>query len=132
MEDFEVVCRGLYRALCIREKNMQQSLQRFPKTPSQYLRTIEGETWKPSDSGPGTSRHPRGFLWFQHGAGLRKGLCKALPRPLLGVTVVTGVSLPAVWGGGARQAWEVWAGSLMEFSFCCSVHPTSEGWTGSL
>ncbi|XP_005059467.1 PREDICTED: AMP deaminase 1 isoform X3 [Ficedula albicollis] len=52
VEDFEAVCRGLYRALCIREKNMQQSLQRFPKTPSQYLRTIEGETWKPSDVGP--------------------------------------------------------------------------------
>nr|XP_030148015.3 AMP deaminase 1 isoform X2 [Taeniopygia guttata] len=52
VEDFEVVCRGLYRALCIREKNMQQSLQRFPKTPSQYLRTIEGEPWKPSDAGP--------------------------------------------------------------------------------
>ncbi|XP_041278704.1 AMP deaminase 1 isoform X2 [Onychostruthus taczanowskii] len=52
VEDFEVVCRGLYRALCIREKNMQQSLQRFPKTPSQYLRAIEGEPWKPSDAGP--------------------------------------------------------------------------------
>uniref|UniRef100_A0A8C9NJH4 AMP deaminase n=1 Tax=Serinus canaria TaxID=9135 RepID=A0A8C9NJH4_SERCA len=52
VEDFEVVCRGLYRALCIREKNMQQSLQRFPKTPSQYLRSIEGEPWKPSDLGP--------------------------------------------------------------------------------
>ncbi|NXR92600.1 AMPD1 deaminase, partial [Hypocryptadius cinnamomeus] len=52
VEDFEVVCRGLYRALCIREKNMQQSLQRFPKTPSQYLRAIEGEPWKPSDVGP--------------------------------------------------------------------------------
>ncbi|XP_062365800.1 AMP deaminase 1 isoform X2 [Cinclus cinclus] len=48
VEDFEVVCRGLYRALCIREKNMQQSLQRFPKTPSQYLRTIEGKPWKPT------------------------------------------------------------------------------------
>ncbi|XP_041316472.1 AMP deaminase 1 isoform X1 [Pyrgilauda ruficollis] len=52
VEDFEVVCRGLYRALCIREKNMQQSLQRFPKTPSQYLRAMEGEPWKPSDAGP--------------------------------------------------------------------------------
>lgn len=80
MEDFEVVCRGLYRALCIREKNMHQSLQRFPKTPSQYLRAIEGEPWKPSDVGPGTSRHPRGFLWLQRGAGLRKGLCKALAQ----------------------------------------------------
>lgn len=67
VEDFEVVCRGLYRALCIREKNMQQSLQRFPKTPSQYLRTIEGEPWKPSDAGPGTARHPRGFLCPQQG-----------------------------------------------------------------
>ncbi|NWV01803.1 AMPD1 deaminase, partial [Upupa epops] len=51
-EDFEVVCKGLYRALCIREKYMQQSLQRFPRTPSQYLRTIEGEVWKASDTGP--------------------------------------------------------------------------------
>ncbi|XP_057231197.1 AMP deaminase 1 [Malurus melanocephalus] len=48
VEDFEVVCRGLYRALCIREKHMQRSLQRFPKTPSQYLRAIEGEPWKPT------------------------------------------------------------------------------------
>uniref|UniRef100_A0A8C9NEV1 AMP deaminase n=1 Tax=Serinus canaria TaxID=9135 RepID=A0A8C9NEV1_SERCA len=47
VEDFEVVCRGLYRALCIREKNMQQSLQRFPKTPSQYL------TGQGSDTCPG-------------------------------------------------------------------------------
>ncbi|NXQ35025.1 AMPD1 deaminase, partial [Alaudala cheleensis] len=52
VEDFEVVCRGLYRALCIREKNMQQSLQRFPKTPSQYLCAIEGKPWKPTDAGP--------------------------------------------------------------------------------
>lgn len=99
VEDFEVVCRGLYRALCIREKNMQQSLQRFPKTPSQYLRSIEGEPWKPSDVGPGTSRHPQGFLWLQPGAGLRKGLYKALvqapPWCHSG-----GVSLPAVWGLG--------------------------------
>ncbi|NXE38325.1 AMPD1 deaminase, partial [Ptilorrhoa leucosticta] len=80
VEDFEVVCRGLYRALCIREKHMQQSLQRFPKMPSQYLRTIEGEPWKPSDIGPGTSRHPRGFLWLQHGVGLRKGLWKVLAQ----------------------------------------------------
>ncbi|KAH0618956.1 hypothetical protein JD844_018532 [Phrynosoma platyrhinos] len=49
VEDFESVCRGLYRALCIREKYMQKSLQRFPKTPSQFLRTIENEVWKPND-----------------------------------------------------------------------------------
>ncbi|XP_061218760.1 AMP deaminase 1 isoform X3 [Neopsephotus bourkii] len=53
VEDFEVVCKGLYRALCIREKHMQQSMQRFPRTPSQYLRTIEGKVWRASDSGPG-------------------------------------------------------------------------------
>ncbi|KAG8517632.1 AMP deaminase 1, partial [Galemys pyrenaicus] len=45
VEDFEMVCKGLYRALCIREKYMQKSFQRFPKTPSKYLRNIEGETW---------------------------------------------------------------------------------------
>ncbi|KAM9519868.1 AMP deaminase 1 [Guaruba guarouba] len=53
VEAFEVVCKGLYRALCIREKYMQQSMQRFPRTPSQYLRTIEGEVWSASDAGPG-------------------------------------------------------------------------------
>ncbi|KAJ7331804.1 hypothetical protein JRQ81_013984 [Phrynocephalus forsythii] len=49
VEDFELVCRGLYRAVCIREKYMQKSFQRFPKTPSQFLRTIENEVWKPND-----------------------------------------------------------------------------------
>ncbi|XP_021232711.1 AMP deaminase 1 isoform X2 [Numida meleagris] len=52
VEDFEVVCKGLYRALSIREKYMQKSLQRFPRTPSQYLRAIEGEVWRASDTGP--------------------------------------------------------------------------------
>ncbi|XP_009330201.1 PREDICTED: AMP deaminase 1 isoform X4 [Pygoscelis adeliae] len=52
VEDFEVVCKRLYRALCIREKYMQQSVQRFPRTPSQYLRAIEGEVWTASDTGP--------------------------------------------------------------------------------
>uniref|UniRef100_A0A8C4TNR8 AMP deaminase n=1 Tax=Falco tinnunculus TaxID=100819 RepID=A0A8C4TNR8_FALTI len=52
VEDFEIVCKGLYRALCIREKYMQQSLQRFPRTPSQYLRAIEGEVWRASSTGP--------------------------------------------------------------------------------
>lgn len=131
MEDFEVVCRGLYRALCIREKYMQQSMQRFPKTPSQYLRAMEGEPWKPSDIGPGTSRHPRGFFWLQYGAGLRKELWKALAQASCLVSQWWGVP-PTAWGGGARQAWEVWAGSLIEFSFWCSVHPASEERTGSL
>lgn len=45
VEDFEIVCKGLYRALCIREKYMQRSYQRFPKTPSKYLRSIEGQAW---------------------------------------------------------------------------------------
>ncbi|TFJ98597.1 AMP deaminase 1 [Platysternon megacephalum] len=49
IEDFEVVCGGLYRALCIREKYMQKSFQRFPKTPSQFLRNMEGEVWQADD-----------------------------------------------------------------------------------
>lgn len=57
VEDFEVVCQGLYRALCIREKYMRRSLQRFPRTPAQYLRTIEGEVWTADQScGPGSPR----------------------------------------------------------------------------
>lgn len=55
VEDFEVVCRGLYRALCIREKYMQKSFQRFPKTPSKYLRNIDGEALVANDNFyPGT------------------------------------------------------------------------------
>ena len=38
------------RVLCIREKYMQKSFQRFPKTPSQHLRNIEGEAWVPNES----------------------------------------------------------------------------------
>ncbi|KAK9404597.1 AMP deaminase 1 [Crotalus adamanteus] len=49
VEDFELVCQGLYHALCIREKNMLKSFQRFPNTPSQFLRTIEDEVWKSSE-----------------------------------------------------------------------------------
>ncbi|NXU75124.1 AMPD1 deaminase, partial [Oreotrochilus melanogaster] len=52
VEDFEAVCKGLYRALCIREKYMQKCLQRFPRTPSQYLSAIEGKVWRASDTGP--------------------------------------------------------------------------------
>lgn len=49
MDDFELACKGLYRALTIREKYMRLAYQRFPNTPSQYLREIEGEKWKPED-----------------------------------------------------------------------------------
>nr|XP_035944397.1 AMP deaminase 1 isoform X2 [Halichoerus grypus] len=50
VEDFEMVCKGLYRALCIRERYMQKSFQRFPKTPSKYLRHMEGEAWVENES----------------------------------------------------------------------------------
>ncbi|KAL0605191.1 AMP deaminase 1 [Plecturocebus cupreus] len=50
VEDFEIVCKGLYRALCIREKYMQNSFQRFPKTPSKYLRNIDGQAWVANES----------------------------------------------------------------------------------
>lgn len=49
MDDFEVSCKGLFRALTIREKYMRLAYQRFPRTASQYLRNIEGETFKPED-----------------------------------------------------------------------------------
>lgn len=49
MDDFELSCRGLYRALTIREKYMRLAYQRFPRTASQYLRDIEGETFKTED-----------------------------------------------------------------------------------
>ncbi|XP_015265093.1 PREDICTED: AMP deaminase 1-like, partial [Gekko japonicus] len=49
VEDFELVCRGLYRALCIREKYLQKSFQRFPRTPSQFMCNIENEVWKPNN-----------------------------------------------------------------------------------
>ncbi|XP_023687104.1 AMP deaminase 1 isoform X2 [Paramormyrops kingsleyae] len=49
MDDFAMSCRGLYRALCIREKYMRQAYQRFPITASEFLRKIEGEIWKTED-----------------------------------------------------------------------------------
>lgn len=49
LDDFELSCKGLYRALTIREKYMKLAFQRFPRTASQYLRDIEGETFKPDD-----------------------------------------------------------------------------------
>lgn len=49
MDDFELSCKGLYRALSIREKYMRMAYQRFPRTASQYLCAIEGEIFKPED-----------------------------------------------------------------------------------
>lgn len=49
MDDFEVSCKGLYRALSIREKYMRLALQRYPQTASQYLHEVEGEKWNPED-----------------------------------------------------------------------------------
>ncbi|XP_036068828.1 AMP deaminase 1 isoform X1 [Oryzias melastigma] len=49
MDDFELSCKGLYRALTIREKYMRLAYERFPRTASQYLRDVEGETFKVED-----------------------------------------------------------------------------------
>ncbi|XP_032898686.1 AMP deaminase 1 [Amblyraja radiata] len=49
MDDFEVACKGLYRALTIREKYMRLSVQRFFRTTSRFLRTMEHEQWKDKD-----------------------------------------------------------------------------------
>lgn len=49
MDDFEQSCKGLYRAMSIREKYMRLAYQRFPRTASQYLRDIEGEAFKEED-----------------------------------------------------------------------------------
>ncbi|XP_030640021.1 AMP deaminase 1 isoform X3 [Chanos chanos] len=49
MDDFELSCKGLYRALTIREKYMRLAYQRFPHTASEYLRKIEGEKHNPAD-----------------------------------------------------------------------------------
>jgi len=49
MDDFELACKGLYRALAIREKYMKLALQRYPRTCSQYLREMEGEHFHDED-----------------------------------------------------------------------------------
>uniref|UniRef100_A0A3B4G9V5 AMP deaminase n=1 Tax=Pundamilia nyererei TaxID=303518 RepID=A0A3B4G9V5_9CICH len=49
MDDFELACRGLYRALTIREKYMRLAFQRFPRTASQYLCQTEGESFRPEE-----------------------------------------------------------------------------------
>ncbi|XP_043572935.1 AMP deaminase 1 isoform X2 [Chiloscyllium plagiosum] len=46
VEDFELACKGLYRALTIREKYMRLSFQRFCRTTAQFLRNMENEQWK--------------------------------------------------------------------------------------
>lgn len=57
MDDFELACKGLYRALTIREKYMRLAYQRFPRTASQFLRQMEGETFKIEDQvQPGGTR----------------------------------------------------------------------------
>lgn len=61
MDDFELSCKGLYRALTIREKYMRLAFQRFPQTVSQYLREIEGETFKYDDQAePGQEKGRKG------------------------------------------------------------------------
>lgn len=61
MDDFELACKGLYRALTIREKYMRLAYQRFPRTASQFLRQMEGETFKIEDQvQPGERRYRRG------------------------------------------------------------------------
>ena len=50
MDDFELSCKGLYRALTIREKYMRLAYQRYPLTTSQYLRDIESEPFHPEDT----------------------------------------------------------------------------------
>lgn len=69
MDDFELSCRGLYRALTIREKYMRLAYQRFPRTASQYLRDIEGETFKTEDQvQPGEEKRQCGSVgWWTWG-----------------------------------------------------------------
>uniref|UniRef100_A0A672JCK7 AMP deaminase n=1 Tax=Salarias fasciatus TaxID=181472 RepID=A0A672JCK7_SALFA len=49
MDDFELSCKGLYRALTIREKYMRLAFQRYPRTTSHFLRDIESESFKIED-----------------------------------------------------------------------------------
>jgi len=49
MDDFELACKGLHRALHIREKYMKLAYQRFPRTVSQTLSDISGNPWKLED-----------------------------------------------------------------------------------
>uniref|UniRef100_A0A8C5CIU6 AMP deaminase n=1 Tax=Gadus morhua TaxID=8049 RepID=A0A8C5CIU6_GADMO len=59
MDDFELSCKGLYRAMNIREKYMRLAFQRFPNITSQYLREMEGEPFRAEDQvQPGRSPQP--------------------------------------------------------------------------
>ncbi|XP_067863387.1 AMP deaminase 1 [Heptranchias perlo] len=49
VEDFELACKGLYRALTIREKYMRLSFQRYFRTTAHFLRNLGGEQWKEED-----------------------------------------------------------------------------------
>ena len=49
MDDFELSCKGLYRAMTIREKYMRLAFQRFPNITSQYLREMEAESFRPEE-----------------------------------------------------------------------------------
>ncbi|KAG9485528.1 hypothetical protein GDO78_008550 [Eleutherodactylus coqui] len=49
VDDFELAGKGVFRALTIREKYMKTSIQRFPRTVTQYLRDIDGSIWKEQD-----------------------------------------------------------------------------------
>uniref|UniRef100_A0AAQ4RKX2 AMP deaminase n=1 Tax=Gasterosteus aculeatus aculeatus TaxID=481459 RepID=A0AAQ4RKX2_GASAC len=61
MDDFELSCKGVYRALTIREKYMRLAYQRFPLTTSEYLREIEGGSFKTEDLvQPGEERRSGG------------------------------------------------------------------------
>uniref|UniRef100_A0A672JD08 AMP deaminase n=1 Tax=Salarias fasciatus TaxID=181472 RepID=A0A672JD08_SALFA len=48
MDDFELSCKGLYRALTIREKYMRLAFQRYPRTTSHFLRDIENGLVEPT------------------------------------------------------------------------------------
>lgn len=71
MDDFEVSCKGLFRALTIREKYMKLAYQRFPRTSSQYLRNIEGESFKTEDQlqpgGPEAQENENPFFFPDSG-----------------------------------------------------------------
>ncbi|XP_062892845.1 AMP deaminase 1-like [Mobula hypostoma] len=47
--ELQPILQKLRTALCIREKYMRRSLQRFPQTTSEVLRQVSGETWNPEE-----------------------------------------------------------------------------------
>ncbi|XP_078500514.1 AMP deaminase 1-like [Lissotriton helveticus] len=49
VDDYQLICQDLHRALSIREKYMRLSLQRFPSTVSQFLHAIHGNTWNKTE-----------------------------------------------------------------------------------